>query len=792
MARTGSGKTAAFLVPMLEKIVAARESAGFAEAATSSVAPRGLVLSPTRELALQTFGVAKGLAKYIDGLELCALVGGEAFETQFAAIARRPDAVVATPGRLLHHVSEYKDGFSLARVDFCCFDEADRLFEMGFAEQINEVLGQLPPTRQVVLCSATMPKALADFAAAGLHPNPHVIRLDAEKRLPPTLTTSFFACTEDTRPAALLLALRAVGVAELAGEGKPGNDDDGAGVDALVQTRMHEATAAAAAAAKAEAAARRAAALEKRRAARGLKKRRSSAGAAAESAELVKRTCIVFCATKHHVEYLHLLLAAEGISSVPLHGSMEQTNRRWAVAQVTKRRVAVLLATDVAARGVDLPLLDVVINYDFPPSPKLFVHRAGRTARAGEPGHCTSLVNREDLSYALDLHLFLGKALSVAPSSPSDVCQRMLKSPEPSGMLAWMQAGNATLGRFPTATIDDAAERVATYADGGSSGSSADSLALAQLGGVVVRALRLYQKTRPKASKESVRRAKLLAAAAVDGGGAARLPTATDDDGAVPPSVVGLHPLALRMFPEAANDGADAAADTTTQTDLLHALRSFKPKVCGMEMISRRMGGRLSNGTQGSASLQNTTAAGAAGLAPGARRSRDPASFADSSFFIPGAGMRGSEPSEFQKEHGGGSSAEIASAVMDLQMDDADQQAKQQRQYHWDAKKRRYIKLRDGETIEHRGEKKVRVESGAKLPGKALKSGELFAKWKKRTGSGAVAMPRKSAAGGGGGPTQGGREKNELKTPAAVRKERERKSRMGSNRKANAKRGSKR
>ena len=228
MARTGSGKTAAFLVPMLEKIVAARESAGFAEAATSSVAPRGLVLSPTRELALQTFGVAKGLAKYIDGLELCALVGGEAFETQFAAIARRPDAVVATPGRLLHHVSEYKDGFSLARVDFCCFDEADRLFEMGFAEQINEVLGQLPPTRQVVLCSATMPKALADFAAAGLHPNPHVIRLDAEKRLPPTLTTSFFACTEDTRPAALLLALRAVGVAELAGEGKPGNDDDGA------------------------------------------------------------------------------------------------------------------------------------------------------------------------------------------------------------------------------------------------------------------------------------------------------------------------------------------------------------------------------------------------------------------------------------------------------------------------------------------------------------------------------------------------------------------------------------
>ncbi|XRB10601.1 ATP-dependent RNA helicase DDX54/DBP10 [Pseudoscourfieldia marina] len=819
MARTGSGKTAAFLVPMLEKLLAARSQADAASfsaatsAPTHAVSPRALILSPTRELALQTFGVAKGLAKYCE-IELCALVGGESFEVQFAAIARRPDAVIATPGRLLHHVEEYKDGFALSRVDFACFDEADRLFEMGFAEQLKDILDKLPPTRQVVLCSATMPQALADFASAGLHSNPHVIRLDAEKRLPPTLTTSFFVCTEDTRTAALLIALRATGVADGAYSdgGTSVNPSNGGDVMDLVQARMDEAADAAAQADRAATEARRAIALEKRRkakqqAAEGKhrkQKGRSSSSSAAVADNTVAKTCAIFCSTKHHVEYLHLLLAAEGISSVPLHGSMEQTSRRWAVTQVAKRRVAVLLATDVAARGVDLPLLDVVVNYDFPPSPKLYVHRAGRTARAGEPGHCASLVNREDLSYALDLHLFLGKALKISPMAPDDACRRMLASPEPTSLVAWQQAGNATLGRFPTWMLDDSVERVAGYGDG-ASGSSSDSLAISQLRGVVARALRLYQKTRPKASRESVRRAKVLAIAAAGAeGGAARVATAEEDEFNAMPTCIGLHPLALRLLPpedvgkdggivDLSHEAATAEPVTTSQASLLQALRTFKPKVCGMEMIGHRLGGRTQEGAgqgagqpssgDGPTETMKADAASRRGVVGGGR-----ASFADNSFFIPGAGMRGSEPSEFEKQHGVGSSAELASAVMDLQMDDGDSQAKQSRQWHWDAKKRRYIKIKDGETIQHRGEKKVRVESGAKLPGKSLKSGEIFAKWKKRTGGG--------SGGGGGGrrvnhaeddPHSRGRVKDELKTPAAVRKEREKKQRMGVNRKQNGK-----
>lgn len=169
MARTGSGKTAAFLIPMFEKL----------KAHSAKVGARALLLSPSRELALQTQKVCKELGKYTD-LRSCVLVGGDSLDDQFSMLASNPDILIATPGRLLHLMVEME--LDLRTVQYVVFDEADRLFEMGFAVQLHEILSRLPPTRQTLLFSATLPKMLVDFAKAGLQ-EPTLIRLDADTKI---------------------------------------------------------------------------------------------------------------------------------------------------------------------------------------------------------------------------------------------------------------------------------------------------------------------------------------------------------------------------------------------------------------------------------------------------------------------------------------------------------------------------------------------------------------------------------------------------------------------------------
>lgn len=155
MARTGSGKTAAFLIPMLEKL----------KAHSAKVGIRALVLSPTRELALQTLKFCKQLGKHTD-LRYAVVLGGDSMDQQFSDMHSNPDVVVATPGRLLHIVVEME--LVLSTVKYLVFDEADRLFEMGFAEQLTELIARLPEDRQTLLFSATLPKLLVEFARAGL------------------------------------------------------------------------------------------------------------------------------------------------------------------------------------------------------------------------------------------------------------------------------------------------------------------------------------------------------------------------------------------------------------------------------------------------------------------------------------------------------------------------------------------------------------------------------------------------------------------------------------------------
>ena len=189
MARTGSGKTAAFVVPMIEKLKP-----------TAKVGPRALILSPSRELALQTLKVVKELGRGTD-LRSVLLVGGESIDEQFSSMTSNPAIIIATPGRFLHLKVEM--GLDLSSIRYVVFDEADRLFEMGFAAQLAEILHALPQSRQTLLFSATLPKSLVEFARAGLQ-EPNLVRLDGESKVSPDLQSAFLTMKSAEKDGALL------------------------------------------------------------------------------------------------------------------------------------------------------------------------------------------------------------------------------------------------------------------------------------------------------------------------------------------------------------------------------------------------------------------------------------------------------------------------------------------------------------------------------------------------------------------------------------------------------------
>ena len=224
----------------------------------------------------------------------------------------------------------------LKRVDYVVFDEADRLFELGFSQQLHEILHKLPESRQTLLFSATLPKLLVDFSKAGLS-DPVLMRLDVDAKLSKDLQLLFFGVKPEEKEAALLYTLRNV-------------------------VRQ-------------------------------------------------KALTIIFVATKHHVEYLQTLLTDAGIKNTYIYGALDMEARKIHLAQFRSGKIPVLIVTDVAARGLDIPLLDYVINYHFPGYPKVFVHRVGRVARAGRSGTAISLVSNDELPYLLDFQLFVGRPL---------------------------------------------------------------------------------------------------------------------------------------------------------------------------------------------------------------------------------------------------------------------------------------------------------------------------------------------------------------------------------------------
>ncbi|KAL6935626.1 probable ATP-dependent RNA helicase DBP10 [Hanseniaspora guilliermondii] len=476
MARTGSGKTAAFILPLIERL----------KQHSAKIGVRAIILSPSRELALQTWKIFKEFTKNMN-LRSVLLTGGDSLEEQFSMMMNNPDVVIATPGRFLHLKVEMQ--LDLKTVEYICFDEADRLFEMGFAEQLNELLASLPMQRQTLLFSATLPGSLVEFAKAGLV-NPVLVRLDTETKISENLETLFVSIKNDEREANLLYLLQEVIKLDMATSEQivkyakvmKRSDEDGDNDEKPTTFR---------------------------------KKKEALDLRVAKANELPsEKATIIFVPTKHHVEYISQLLRDAGYLISYIYGSLDQFARRQQLFNFRCGLTSLLVVTDVAARGIDIPILANVINYSLPASSKIFVHRVGRTARAGNKGWAYTLVSENELPYLLDLEIFLGKKILLT-SMYERGCE-ILKN-------KWIEQGNSehefkeptvsyvnrlVLGSCPRLGLEDMGDLYKNL--------MSNNYELETLKGVALKAQKLYMRTKQQSSAESIKRTKEIMLAGWD------------------------------------------------------------------------------------------------------------------------------------------------------------------------------------------------------------------------------------------------------------------------------------
>ena len=304
-ASTGSGKTAAFLLPLLHKLMAEKRGT-----------TRALVLTPTRELAAQIVADLNDLAVHTP-LTAAAIFGGVGMGPQEHAFRAGVDVIVATPGRLLDH---FKAPYGkLQGLKYLVLDEADRMLDMGFLPDIRRILRHLPPRRQTLFFSATMPPAIAELANQMLK-DPATINLERKAAPAIGITQAIYPVPQHLKSRLLL---------ELLSSGEIN--------DALVFTR-----------------------------------------------------------TKHRADKLMRFLAEKGIKVERIHGNRSQNQRTEALAGFKSGKYRVLVATDIAARGIDVTALGHVINFDVPAVPEDYIHRVGRTARADAVGSAFTMVAQEE------------------------------------------------------------------------------------------------------------------------------------------------------------------------------------------------------------------------------------------------------------------------------------------------------------------------------------------------------------------------------------------------------------
>nr|WCZ58476.1 ATP-dependent RNA helicase [Andalucia godoyi] len=408
---TGSGKTLAFLLPLLDRLLHLKKDAGFGFNQPES---RILVLVPTRELALQCSQVLDKLFSLPQLTKLvthCVLIGGLSSSVQTAQLRQKPDIVIATPGRLLDLLMNAASICLEETIEVLVLDEADRLLEMGFEDELKEILSRLKVSegkRQTVLFSATMTEKVSDLIRLSLK-KPVRVSVDGKYDVASGLSQEFVKIR--TRISLKVLSEHRTGTshsnsAERISKDEDGGDSDDNDDDDNSDDNDDERLPEAAEEADANDF------TSKSRAADNVRDRSfvpSAEDLAREGAllALLRRTyksrVIVFFSLKRSIDRVSCLLSHFGIQNVVLHGSLSQTQRMASLADFQAGKAEILLCTDVAARGIDIASVKTVINYDLPSALASYIHRVGRTARAGKKGCSVSLIGEADRRLLRDI-----------------------------------------------------------------------------------------------------------------------------------------------------------------------------------------------------------------------------------------------------------------------------------------------------------------------------------------------------------------------------------------------------
>ena len=337
-ASTGSGKTASFVLPALSRVLAARGSGQRREKGVVH-GPRVLVLVPTRELALQVTKAVSSYGRHVQGLRVASIVGGVPYGAQLKALRGPLDLLIATPGRLMDHMASGKA--VLAHVELLVLDEADRMLDMGFIEDIHHIAAALPAARQTLMTSATFGGPVGHMARE-LMREPQRIEVDSHTQAHADIEQRLHWADDLRHKNALL--------------------------DHILTERSVE-------------------------------------------------QAVVFTSTQRDADWLAERLAEMGHSVAALHGGMPQGRRNRVLEGLRRRQLRVLVATDVAARGIDVPGISHVINYGLPMKAEDYVHRIGRTGRAGRSGLAVTLAERRDAGMIQRIQRFTTQRIPAATIS---------------------------------------------------------------------------------------------------------------------------------------------------------------------------------------------------------------------------------------------------------------------------------------------------------------------------------------------------------------------------------------